>query len=305
MATKKPAPAKKEEADIEIKRVPEAAPPPLPRGKPDPNLVQRQASDPSASVWVTASAGTGKTKVLTDRVLRLMINGAQPDQILCLTFTRAAASVMTNRIREELSAWATVDDGALEERLTKLNGVAPDEATTKRARQLFAEFLDAYGGMRVQTIHSFSQSLLRRFPIESGIPPYFDVMDEQTSSEMLREAQADVLRDVQKDPTTPLAKAVQMVTPEVPEDDFAAIIGELTYRRGQLFSVFAQNNGLEGTITNIYKYLEAPTGTDTATMMSQLNSNTGLNGATPDIKALRAAADTLAGGTPSDLEKAK
>ncbi|TAL37440.1 MAG: double-strand break repair helicase AddA [Alphaproteobacteria bacterium] len=304
MAAKKPAPAK-EEPDIEIKRVPEAAPPPLPKGKPDPNVVQRQASDPSASVWVTASAGTGKTKVLTDRVLRLMLNGAQPDQILCLTFTRAAASVMTNRIREELSAWATCDDDSLEERLTKLNGVKPDEDTTKRARQLFAEFLDAYGGMRVQTIHSFSQSLLRRFPIESGIPPYFDVMDEQTSSEMLREAQADVLRDVQRDPTTPLAKAVQMVTPEVPEDDFAAIIGELTYRRGQLFSVFGQNGGLEGTIANIYKYLAAPTGTDTATMMAQLNSNTGLNGTAPDIKALREAADTLAGGTPSDLEKAK
>ena len=301
MSKKKPVPEK----DIEIKRVPEAAPPPIPRAKPDPNVVQRQASDPSASVWVTASAGTGKTKVLTDRVLRLMLSGSQPDQILCLTFTRAAASVMTNRIREELSAWATCDDATLEDRLTKLNGIAPDEDTTKRARQLFAEFLDAYGGMRIQTIHSFSQSLLRRFPIESGIPPYFDVMDEQTSSEMLREAQADVLRDVQRDPTTPLAKAVQMVTPEVPEDDFAAIIGDLTYRRGQLFTVFGQNGGLEGTVANIYKYLNAPTGTDTATMMAQLNSNAGLNGEAPDIKALKEAADILAGGTPGDLEKAK
>ncbi len=301
MAKNKPIPEK----DIEIKRAPEAVPPPIPKGKPDPNVVQRQASDPSASVWVTASAGTGKTKVLTDRVLRLMLSGAQPDQILCLTFTRAAASVMTNRIRDELSNWATCDDATLEDRLTKLNGVAPDEDTTKRARQLFAEFLDAYGGMRVQTIHSFSQSLLRRFPIESGIPPYFDVMDEQTSSEMLREAQADVLRDVQRDPTTPLAKAVQMVTPEVPEDDFANIIGDLTYRRGQLFSVFGQNGGLEGTVANIYKYLEAPTGTDTATMMAALNSNAGLDGDAPDIQALKEAADILTGGTESDLEKAK
>ena len=80
------------------------------RRRPDPNVVQRQASDPTASVWVSASAGTGKTKVLTDRTLRLMLNGAKPDQILAITFTRAAASVMTNRIRDELSNWATCDE---------------------------------------------------------------------------------------------------------------------------------------------------------------------------------------------------
>ena len=125
--------------------------------KPDPNIAQRKASDPAASVWVTASAGTGKTKVLTDRVLRLMLSGAQPDQVLCLTFTKAAASVMTNRIRDELAHWATCDDKVLTEKLTKLQGKKPDAATTKRARQLFAEFLDAHGGMRIQTIHSFSQ----------------------------------------------------------------------------------------------------------------------------------------------------
>lgn len=273
--------------------------------RPDPNVVQRQASDPSASVWVTASAGTGKTKVLTDRVLRLMLNGAKPDQILCLTFTRAAASVMTNRIREELANWATCDDDALEDKLTKLTGRKPDAETTTRARQMFAEFLDAYGGMRIQTIHSFSQSLLRRFPIESGIPPYFDVMDEQTADQMLREAQADVLRQIQKNPGTPLAKAVNMVTPEMPEDDFAALIGEITYRRGQLFSTFEKHGGVEETIDAVYTQLKAPKGLDTAIMMTQLNSGLGLNGHPPDIKALREAADILAAGTPGDLEKAK
>ena len=106
--------------------------------KPDPNIAQRKASDPASSVWVTASAGTGKTKVLTDRVLRLMLSGAAPDQILCLTFTKAAASLMTNRIRDDLANWATCDDKVLQDKLTKLNGKKPDAATTKRARQLFA-----------------------------------------------------------------------------------------------------------------------------------------------------------------------
>ncbi|MDI1228149.1 MAG: double-strand break repair helicase AddA [bacterium] len=275
------------------------------RRRPDPNVVQRQASDPSASVWVSASAGTGKTKVLTDRTLRLMLNGAKPDQILAITFTRAAASVMTNRIRDELSNWATCDEDTLVEKLTKLTGRKPEEAQVTRARQMFAEFLDAYGGMRIQTIHSFSQSLLRRFPIESGIPPYFDVMDEQTSSEMLREAQADVLRQIQRDPNTALARAVNLITPEVSEDDFSALVGELTYRRGQLFATLEKHGGVEETIDAVYTHLKAPKGLDTGIMMQQLNSGLGLGGNPPDIKALKDAADILAGGTAGDLEKAK
>lgn len=273
--------------------------------KPDPNIAQRKASDPAASVWVTASAGTGKTKVLTDRVLRLMLTGAQPDQVLCLTFTKAAASVMTNRIRDELANWATCDDKVLAEKLTKLQGKKPDAATTKRARQLFAEFLDAHGGMRIQTIHSFSQSLIRRFPIESGIPPYFDVMDDQTAAEMLRESQADILRRIQREPDTPLAKAVNMVTPEVSEDDFAALIGELTYRRGQLLAIFGEHGGMEKTVDAVYGHLGALRGVDTATMMKQFNSAEGLQGKAPDMDALKQAADILAGGSASDLEKAK
>ncbi|HYD17240.1 MAG TPA: UvrD-helicase domain-containing protein, partial [Patescibacteria group bacterium] len=237
------------------------------RRRPDPNVVQRQASDPTASVWVSASAGTGKTKVLTDRTLRLMLNGAKPDQILAITFTRAAASVMTNRIREELSTWATCDEETLVEKLTKLTGRKPEAEQVTRARQMFAEFLDAYGGMRIQTIHSFSQSLLRRFPIESGIPPYFDVMDEQTSSEMLREAQADVLRQIQKDPNTPLARAVNLITPEVSEDDFSAIVNELTYRRGQLYGIFEKHGGVEETIDAVFTHMKAPKGLDTSIMM--------------------------------------
>ncbi len=275
------------------------------KGRPDPNVVQRQASDPQASVWVTASAGTGKTKVLTDRVLRLMLNGSKPDQILCLTFTKAAASVMTNRIREELSTWATCDDAKLNDKLTKLTGRKPTAEVTTRARQMFAEFLDAYGGMRVQTIHSFSQNLLRRFPIESGIPPYFDVMDDQTSAEMLRSSQADVLRDVRKHPDTELAKAVNMVTPEMSEDDFSALIGELTYRRGQLLSTFTAAGGMEPTIDAVYKTLGATKGRDPVDMNALLNTDIGLNGNPPDLDALKDAADILASGSPTDLEKAK
>lgn len=271
----------------------------------NPDYAQRSAANPKISAWVTASAGTGKTKVLTDRVLRLMLGGAKPEEILCLTFTRAGAAVMTNRIREELSVWATCSDETLEKKLLKLVGRKPDAERMQAARGLFVEFLDAPGGMRIQTIHSFAQALIRRFPIESGIPPYFDVMDDQTAAELLREAQSDILRQVERDPSTPLARAVHMITPEVAEDEFVALMGTLTYRRGQLLSIFKDHGGLEPTIDAVYAYMNAPRGLDSRTLNEKLNSDEGLNGTPPDIAGLNAAADILARGTATDIEKAK
>lgn len=264
----------------------------------DPGAMQRRASDPAVSAWVTASAGTGKTKVLTDRVLRLMLNGSRPDQILCLTFTRAAASVMTNRIRDELGLWATCDDKTLQAKLTRLTGRKPKEETLTRARQMFAAFLDAHGGLRVQTIHAFSQSLLRRFPIESGIPPYFDVMDDQTASEALREAQAEILKKTQQDPDSPLAKAINMITPEVAEDDFVSLISELTYRRGQLLPIFENHGGIEGTIDAVFQYMNASRDQTSKSMHDSLHAFQ-----IPD--RLKTAADILSQGSAAEKQKAQ
>lgn len=296
-------PAKKKVLKMtDEKKVARLNPPAVPRL--NPTAVQRQASDPDVSVWVTASAGTGKTKVLTDRILRLMLKGAAPDEILCLTFTRAGASVMTNRLRDELSLWATCDDAILQKKLTGLSGRKPPPETMLRARALFGEFLDAQGGMKIQTIHSFAQSLLKKFPIESGIPPYFDVMDDQTASEALRQAQINVLRDLHNAPHSALAKAVNMITPEVAEDDFVGLMSELTYRRGELLSIFEKHGGLEGSIDAIYQYLNAPQGLNAKALNEQLNSDTGINGVAPDSAGLKAAAQILANGTAVEKEKA-
>lgn len=270
-----------------------AAKPVPAKPKVDPNIAQRQASDPLASVWVTASAGTGKTKVLTDRVLRLMLQGATPDQILCITFTRAAAALMTNRIREELAKWAVMEDAELTRKLEFLTGDKPDAPTLTRARRLFGDFLDSHGGMGIQTIHSFSQSLLKRFPIESGIPPYFTVMDDQSAVQMLREAQAEVLQDVEDNPDTPLARAVRMITPEISEDDFDNLIGQITYRRGQLLSNIDSHGGLGGTIQKIYDYVGAEEGVEAKKVLAQLLSNEAIEEVHGDIYALRNAADWI------------
>ena len=126
----------------------------------DPNVAQRRAADPSASVWVSASAGSGKTKVLTDRVLALLLSGTEAHRILCLTFTKAAAAEMANRISRELAIWTVAEPQDLTDRLSRLLGTVPNRALIRTARRLFAEVLDTPGGLKIQTIHSFCESLL-------------------------------------------------------------------------------------------------------------------------------------------------
>src|SRR3954447_11507815 len=155
--------------------------------------VQRQALGPDVSVWVSASAGTGKTKVLTDRLLALMLDGTDPARILCLTFPRAAAAEMANRVNHRLAAWATLPPGALAEELVELTGRFPDDDEIARARQLFARVLDIQGGAKIATIHAFCQSLLRRFPLEAGVPPEFAVIEERSAAEALQDAAARVI----------------------------------------------------------------------------------------------------------------
>ncbi len=170
--------------------------------------IQRQALGPEASVWVSASAGTGKTKVLTDRLLALMIDGTDPARILCLTFTRAAAAEMANRVNARLAAWATLPPGQLDEELAALIGRMPDEYETTLARQLFARVLDSPGSAKIATIHAFCQSLLRRFPLEAGVPPEFAVLDERGAAEALAEAAETVIAKARDDRAPALAEAL-------------------------------------------------------------------------------------------------
>ena len=158
--------------------------------RPPATLSQSGASNPRVSSWVTASAGTGKTQVLTDRVLRLLLAGTPPSAILCLTFTRAAAAVMKARVTASLAKWATATDAVLKDDLRLMRfGEEATAAELSIARRLFAGVLDAPGGLRILTIHAFCESLLSRFPIESGVAPHFQVMDDRTASEHLDAAQ--------------------------------------------------------------------------------------------------------------------
>ncbi len=168
--------------------------------KPVPTKEQRQAADPSHSAWVAASAGSGKTQVLVDRVIRLLLDGAAPDAILCLTFTKAAAAEMSNRLFKRLSGWIGIDDAELTKELLVLGLPSVDSKTRNAARRLFARALETPGGLKIQTIHSFCERLLQLFPVESGMAPGFRVMEEQEARELFREALLQSL--VSEDPIT-------------------------------------------------------------------------------------------------------
>ncbi|MEQ8392611.1 MAG: double-strand break repair helicase AddA [Thalassospira sp.] len=239
----------------------------------DPNILQRNASDPNASVWVSASAGAGKTKVLSDRVLRLMLSGTEPHRILCLTFTKAAAAEMANRVNERLGRWATMEDRELHDDLTNLAGTAPSGDETMRARQLFARVLDAPGGMKIQTIHAFCQSLLRRFPLEAGLAPHFEIMDDRTAAETMADVQEEVLAFARSGRDDDLAKALSIVTGQVREGAFGEVMSELARERGRLKRMLANIGGANRMRDAVYAALGVPVGVSEETILAKALSD--------------------------------
>ncbi|MBR5154666.1 MAG: double-strand break repair helicase AddA [Alphaproteobacteria bacterium] len=198
---------------------------------------QMAASNPNASVWVEASAGTGKTKVLSDRVLKLLLKNVNPSKILCLTYTKAAAVEMNERIAKRLSNWAIESDEELDGELEKLLGndffVSKNEMQ-KKARTLFAQILDAPGGMKIQTIHSFCQDILKRFPLEANISPYFEVLDDRNSKEILQNIQSDLLKTANTDEDIYLRDSILFLVNSVSEFKFPEIMNTITANRNKI-----------------------------------------------------------------------
>jgi ATP-dependent helicase/nuclease subunit A len=264
----------------------------------DPNVAQRRASDPTASVWVGASAGSGKTKVLTDRVLRLMLSGTPPARILCLTFTKAAAAEMAIRINRTLGLWATLPDEALEDRLADLCGERPSMEARLNARRLFAQVVDCPGGMKIQTIHAFCQSLLRRFPLEAELAPHFDVMDDRTADGLLTEARDAVLHAGRTEPDSPLGRAMGRLTGDLNAEDFAGLLAELASQRGQVERLLKDFHGLDGLIDAIHDRLGVPPGVTEESILTHACHDDQC-----DPPALREACRALSGGSAGDQER--
>ncbi len=214
---------------------------------------QIAAADPAASAWVRANAGSGKTRVLVDRLLRLLLEGVPPAQILALTFTKAAAAEMKERLQLVMGQWAGCDDDALKAALTDLTGTAPKPQHLSRARALFAVALETPGGLKIQTIHGFCQAVLERFSVEAGVPANFSVIEDQDASELKLEAQDDLLAtvfaaDAAQD-TDLLGQAVQITIDEAGEHGFAKLLNEALNQAGLFNRLFDHLNGPDGTIS--------------------------------------------------------
>jgi ATP-dependent helicase/nuclease subunit A len=206
---------------------------------------QKTASNPAASAWVGANAGSGKTHVLVDRVTRLMLAGINPMSILCLTYTKAAAKEMANRLHERLGAWIGLSNAALAKQLIQMGHDDVGHQTLSRARRLFTVALETPGGLKIQTIHAFCERILQLFPVEAGLAPGFEVLESSQSKQLLRGARDQVLRQAQSNENSPFASALEIITRHTHSDSFDALLERLLSKRQILRDAIAEHSSIE------------------------------------------------------------
>lgn len=208
---------------------------------------QRAAADPKASVFVTANAGSGKTKVLVDRIARLLLGGARPSSFLCITFTKAAAAEMQRRLFERLGDWCVADDAKLTKELLDLGEPPPDAARLVTARALFAQALETPGGLRIQTIHGFCERLIARFPLEAGVAPGFEIADEARGGALIALAWAQALSQADAE----LNGALDRFGERLDAQSFENVLGALAQRRGAVREFVETRQGLAAALAQI------------------------------------------------------
>jgi ATP-dependent helicase/nuclease subunit A len=211
---------------------------------------QHDASDPAASAWASANAGSGKTHVLTQRVIKLLLRGEDPAKILCITFTKAAAATMATRVFDTLSAWTALDDAALDEAISKI-GVTPDDKLRIRARRLFALALETPGGLKVQTIHAFCTSLLHQFPFEAEVGAGFEVLDDATQAQMLDRLTLEVMLEGAAKPDSTTGRALATAIKAAADQTFRELIAEAVGERDRIEPWVARAGSVEAAISEL------------------------------------------------------
>jgi len=213
--------------------------------------VQHDASDPAASAWVAANAGSGKTHVLAQRVIRLLLRGTPPEKILCLTYTKAAAANMANRVFGELAKWTPLSDDDLDKEIAKIEGGKSDAKRRLRARRLFAQALDTPGGLKVQTIHAFCTRLLHQFPFEADVAARFEVLEERTQSELIDRQRMAVLMQAAAEPDSALGRALSAAITAAADMTFNEMIVESIGRRDELIAWVTNAGGVAKAIEGL------------------------------------------------------
>jgi len=193
--------------------------------------LQTRASNPDVSAFVAANAGSGKTHVLVSRVIRLLLDGVPPEKILCITFTKAAAANMAQRVFTTLGRWVRMPDDELNAAIRSIGASAPNAATRMRARKLFASALETPGGLKVQTIHALCTRLLQQFPFEANVPAHFSVLDDRDQNDMMERANLAVLLDASTNPESPAGRALNIAMANAADATFKDVVREACLSR--------------------------------------------------------------------------
>ncbi len=211
---------------------------------------QHEASDPASSAWVVANAGSGKTHVLTQRVIRLLLAGADPDAILSLTFTKIAAAEMARRVFETLGRWVMLSEDALTKAIEEVQGRPPTADEMRDGRRLFARALETPGGLKIQTIHAFCERLLHQFPFEANVPGQFAVLDDSSAAALIAEARDRVLTKAAAEPESRLGLALRHLAERATDNQIGQALDELIRKRDALnrWTVLSGSDGEHGNI---------------------------------------------------------
>jgi ATP-dependent helicase/nuclease subunit A len=256
---------------------------------------QDLASRPRASAWVSANAGSGKTFVLSRRVVRLLLDGTDPSRILALTFTKAAAAEMATRVFRILGEWVTRDDDALAKELQDIEGRRPDAARLAMARRLFARALETPGGLKIQTIHGFCEALLHQFPLEANVAGHFAVLDDRVAVELMAASRATVLHRAEIEPDSVYGAALASVIDLMSDGGAQKALDELIQSRDAFRRWTVDAGGLDAALDELAGLLEVDPSARLRDFDSRFRNECPL-----DLNTCRAYAEALATGTKTD-----
>jgi ATP-dependent helicase/nuclease subunit A len=261
--------------------------------------LQRAVAAPDVSAWVAANAGSGKTHVLAQRVINLLLDGVAPEKILCITFTKAAAANMAKRVFDTLAAWTTLDDTALDKAIREGSGIASDGRRRTMARRLFARALETPGGLKVRTIHAFCTQLLHQFPFEANVAARFAVLDEAQQTQLLEQITLHVLLDGARDPQSPLGRALAIAMTAAADQTFREVIRTAIGRHDTIARWVMQEGGVEAAIAALSRALGIAPETSRESVEDEFFTDSAI--APTEWAAIAA---TLARGNKTDIEQA-
>ena len=218
--------------------------------------VQVEAADPDVSAFVSANAGSGKTYVLAQRVINLLLRGVDPAKILCITFTKTAAANMANEVFKRLAAWTALDDAELDQQIALSTGRQPDAGQRARARRLFASALETPGGLKVQTIHAFCTRLLHQFPFEADVAARFTVLDDAATTQLLDKLTLDVLLEASAKPDGALGQALATAIVVAADQTFKDLVGDAIRERDAIDAWTQRAGSVNKAIVQLSQTLE-------------------------------------------------